>query len=212
MYMMTRECGDTKFPIWLLGDSEPKNWQSQLNTPFDARHPIRHNIWTSVLEIIQGEIYRKLRGRIDTKDIYIRNAIGDPAIKPKDNQKEWNANVEYELNSLKSLINKHKPVIVFSFGSFAYEFGRRAIGDTPNRNFGYWDTYHLGDEFRTRINSFNIDNTNLFPLLHRSIAGGKFLQSHDYFCRSTGANYFDYVGKEVAGIVTKNKDNLKIWM
>ena len=76
----------------------------------------------------------------------------------------------------------------------------------------YWDTYHLGDEFRTRINSFNIDNTNLFPLLHRSIAGGKFLQSHDYFCRSDGANYFDYIGKEIASITIKNKDNLKIWL
>lgn len=210
--MMTRECGDKKSRIWLLGDSEPENWQDQLNTPFDSRHPIRHNIWTSILEIVQDEVYRKLRERLDTKDIYIRNAIGDTAIKPKNNQKEWNENVEYELNSLKSLINENKPIFIFSFGSFAYEFGRRAIGDMPCRTFGYWDTYNLGDEFRTRINGFSIDNTNLLPLLHRSIAGGKFLQSHDYFCRSTGANYFDYVGKEVADIIIKNRDSLRIWI
>jgi hypothetical protein len=50
------------------------------------------------------------------------------------------------------------------------------------------------------------------PLLHRSIAGGKFLQSHDYFCRNSGANYFDYVGEKVAEVIIKNKDNLKIWI
>jgi hypothetical protein len=41
--------GDPDFPIWLLGDSNPKGWQSVLETPLDPRHPARHNIWTPVL-------------------------------------------------------------------------------------------------------------------------------------------------------------------
>lgn len=64
-----------------------------------------HNIWTSIIDIIQDEIYRKLRRRIDTKNIYIRNAIGDPDTKPRDDQVIWDENIEYELNCLKSRIN-----------------------------------------------------------------------------------------------------------
>jgi hypothetical protein len=210
---MNRECGTIQFPIWLLGDSEPNNWKDKLDDPFDARHPIRHNIWTSIIDVIQDEVYRSLRKRIDTKYIYIRNAIGDSSIKPDRNHKEWNQYVEDELNIIKSLISSSKPIIVFTFGSFSYEFGRRAIGSIPYNKYGYWDTYKLGDEFRTRINKFNIENTNLLPLLHRSIAGGKFLKSHENFCRNTGSkNYFDYVGKEISEIIIKNKDNLKIWI
>ena len=212
IHMMVRECGNAGFPIWLLGDSEPKNWRKQLCKPLDVRHPIRHNIWTSILDVVQDEIHRKLRKRLDTKDIYIRNAIDDPAIKPKNNQKIWNADVEYELNNFKLLINKHKPVIIVSFGSFAYEFGRRATGSTDFKEFRYWSTLELGDEFRERINSFNIDNTNLLPLLHRSIAGRFFLQSHNNFCRNFGANYFNYVGEEIADVIVRNKNNLNIWI
>lgn len=88
----------------------------------------------------------------------------------------------------------------------------RALYIGPSRAFQYWNIHKLGDEFRNSINSFNVDNINLIPLLHRIVAGGKFLQSHEYFCKYKGANYFDYVGKEIAKVIIKNKDNLDIWI
>lgn len=36
---MKPQVGDPDFPIWLLGDSNPKGWQSVLETPLDPRHP-----------------------------------------------------------------------------------------------------------------------------------------------------------------------------
>ena len=83
---MKRDCGDKNFPIWLLGDSEPENWKDVLTSPFDSRHPIRHNIWTSILDKIQDNIFRTNFNRINVERIYIRNAVDDPIKKPKYNQ------------------------------------------------------------------------------------------------------------------------------
>jgi len=55
--MMHRETGEKTFPSWLLGDSNPARWQSRLENPLDAKHPIRHNIWTSVLDVVQETVY-----------------------------------------------------------------------------------------------------------------------------------------------------------
>jgi hypothetical protein len=210
---MRRECGDLNYPIWLLGDSEPKNWQDKLDTPFDSKHPIRHNIWTSVFDIVQDEVYRQLRQRIDTSMLYIRNAIGDPDNKPPSNREEWNADVTSEVENYKILLERHKPIIIFSFGSFSYEFARRATNLNPNKPYRFWDTKELGKEFRSNIGNFKVSKTNIIPLLHRSIAGGKFLESHDYFCGNKKSNYFDYVGKEIANKIISNAAVLnKIWI
>lgn len=74
---MDRETGDPHFPIWLLGDSNPRNWENHLKTPLDPRHPARHNIWTPILDEIQDRLFRRLRMRLDTSKMYIRNAIED---------------------------------------------------------------------------------------------------------------------------------------
>jgi hypothetical protein len=58
---MVREDGKISFPIWLLGDSELELWRQLLDKPFDARHPIRHNIWTSILGVIQGYVFKRWR-------------------------------------------------------------------------------------------------------------------------------------------------------
>ncbi|MBA7548875.1 hypothetical protein ES705_41343 [subsurface metagenome] len=47
---------------------------------------------------------------------------------------------------------------------------------------------------------------SLIPLLHRSIAGGRFIQSHEYFCNHKGANYFEFVGKKLADIMLEFND------
>jgi hypothetical protein len=60
--------------------------------------------------------------------------------------------------------------------------------------------------------AFQPVQANLFPLLHVTIARGKFIQSHDYFCDQVGANYFEYVGAQIADIFLQHKDDLHIWI
>ena len=86
---MEQETGTPQYPIWLIGDSEPDRWKSELKTPFDPRHPIRHNIWTSIIDIVQDSLYRELGKRIDTKELFIRNAVKDAKDKPPRYQKDF---------------------------------------------------------------------------------------------------------------------------
>jgi hypothetical protein len=208
---MLRECGDKNFPIWLLGDSEPENWSSVLNTPLDPRHPIRHNIWTSVLDVIQDKVYRDIRNRLDTSTLYIRNAVGDKNTKPGASEDNWSVTANNELEIYKNLINEHNPMIILSFGAFAFEFARRSLGEN-HRKYGYWDTKKLGDEFCSRVDKFDCNKTNIIPMLHRSIAGGKFMVSHEYFCKQQRANYFDFTGNKIAELIIKNKESLKVFI
>lgn len=209
---MERECGNPNYPIWLLGDSEPQNWSSKLKTPFDMRHPIRHNIWTSIIDLVQDRVFRELRERIDTSRLYIRNAIGERSAKPDGNDIQWRSEVCSQIDYLTRNISEYKPIIVFTFGAFSYEFGRRATGDTPNKAYGYWGTRRLGDEFRTRIGEFKMERPNLIPLLHRSISGGKFLESHEYFSGMVEGNYFEYVAEHIAKIIIERKNRFDIWI
>jgi hypothetical protein len=82
---MKDEDGDKKFAIWLLGDSNPKNWQHVLDVRFDPKHPARHSIWTPVLETIQEYVFVTRKNRVKTSPIYVRNAIEDPVDKPLSN-------------------------------------------------------------------------------------------------------------------------------
>ena len=86
---MLRESGNLRFPIWWLGDSNPVQWQDSLTAPFDPRHPIRHNIWSSILDVIQDNVFRQNRCRVDSSMVYIRNAVDDPAKKPRQSSIIW---------------------------------------------------------------------------------------------------------------------------
>jgi hypothetical protein len=210
---MIRETGSREFPLWLLGDSNPKNWAKVLATPLDPRHPARHSIWTPILDIIQDRVYRQSQLRVDTSNLFVRNAIGDPGNKPKGNEPEWSKQVQGDIQSYKTVLTESQPIFIFSFGAFAYEFARRALGEWPNYSHDYWGAERLGDDFRQRISSFLPERTNIFPLLHVSIARGKFIESHEYFCEhKKGANYFEYVGVQIANLMLSHRDHLKIWI
>src|SRR5206468_1595661 len=56
--MMRREVGEQSFPMWLIGDSNPDEWENDLETPFDPRHSARHNIWTAVIDVVQDRLFR----------------------------------------------------------------------------------------------------------------------------------------------------------
>jgi hypothetical protein len=209
---MQRQAGRPGFPIWLLGDSNPEHWQDILVTPLDPRHPARHSIWTPVLDVIQDRVYRKIRSRIDTTSIYIRNAIEDPASKPPGNRIDWLAAVAQEVDTFRQLLLQHRPMLVLCFGAFAFEFGRRAIAQEPKRPYVFWGARTLGDEFRRRVGEFNATATNVLPLLHTSISRGRFIESHNYFSDQEGGNYFEFAGQVIADMLIQHQMKLEIWV
>jgi hypothetical protein len=228
--------GKDSLPIWLLGDSIPPQWAKDLNSPFDPRHPVIHNIWTPVINVIQDEVYRfrNLKLRVDTKIIYITNAVQNRNDRPNDYEVDWK--IEEEVKCFGNQINNENPNIILSFGSFAFEFARRALFsldpeteyryfNEPKIRFKNWNTKRLGEQFKARINDFEgkIDSgkTIILPLLHRSISGGRFLRSHALFCDPKEIiaseeikylNYFTYVGEAIAEKLIEHRDKLKIWV
>jgi hypothetical protein len=209
---MKSEIGDKGFPIWLLGDSNPRNWQEDLESPLDPRHPARHNIWTSVLDVIQDRVYRERRLRVDTSALYIRNAIGDPSNKPPENISYWDPLIEQGVVEFRQSLDQSCPILVFCFGAFSFEFMRRSFRVEPAHPYHVWGASRLGNEFRKRMDRFDVHAINAIPLLHTSISRGKFLQSHEYFTRQDGGNYFEYVGNRIADKLLEHCDQLKIWI
>jgi len=217
--------GDKKFPIWLLGDSNPPQWEDKLDYPFDHRHPVVHNVWTSVIDVIQDRVFRfrdTEHYRIDTSRIYIRNAIQNSEDKKGiEYHIEWDNRINYEITKLSKLLITYDPKIIISFGSFSFEFIRRVVfPDIKPQPYRDWDTRKLGIEFRNSINSFDLIKKNIFPLLHRSISGGHYLKSHENFCvpeegkifNEEKPNYFNYVGHAIAAKVLEFRNDLDIWI
>jgi len=209
---MKREAGNRTFPIWLLGDSEPKRWRNELDTPLDPRHPIRHNIWTSVLDVVQEAVFRADGRRVDAGASYIRNAVGDPAVRPGRHAVSWPPAVVAEVASYRKLVGAYAPSLIICFGAFSFEFGRRVLGEPPARRFGHWTSRNLGTELRHRIAAFDPSMPNLLPFLHRSIAGGWFLSGHQHFCDGHADNYFEHVGAMTADVLLSARDELDIWL
>lgn len=209
---MEKEAGDSRCEVWLLGDSNPRNWQSVLSTPLDPRHPARHNIWTPVLDVIQDAVFRKCRQRVDTSSLYIRNAIENPNEKPRSNLVEWGPSVTEEIDDLRMSISEHHPMVLFSFGAFAFEFARRSQFEEPSRPYSHWGARELGKEFRKRIEMFDPTVTNLLPLLHVSISRGRFIQAHEQYSDQAGANYFDFAGTHIAHKLLEHQQALHVWI
>ncbi|ODA39271.1 hypothetical protein [Desulfosporosinus sp. BG] len=188
-----RDSGDKSYPIWLI---------------VNPKHPaVRHNIWTPALAEIQDKVYREIHTRIDTTNIYIRNAICDSTIVPN-TLNWWGAEVGREIETFREIALEHEPKILISFGAFPFEFLRRAYEILPEKGPKYWSTSNLGDEFGRSIENFDINKTNRIPLLRKVISSGKFIEDHGYF----GQHYFHYVGTKIAEKIVENKDHLKIWI
>lgn len=204
---MLDKAGDPTFPLWLIGDSEPTNWNSQLAAPLDPRHPARHNTWTSVDHYMQEEIFRRARGRLDTSRVFIRNAVTYRRLKPRADDLEW-PHLQRHLEDFACDISSYQPEIVLSFGAFGFEFTRRALREGPMQPYGHWGTSRLSEEFRIRLPS--TDKPLVLPLLHVSIARGRFLSGHREFTGQEDGNYFEYVGKALAGVVLERFSNCDV--
>lgn len=214
---MKQEHNEPRFPIWLIGDSEPKNYSQELLTPLDSRHPVRHNIWTPVLDVIQGTVFPYGR-RLRDGELYVRNPVR------KLNRADAEATVwtaDYlvvGIRELGKLLDANKPPVVLSFGAFSCEIVRRALNVGLGRNYeprsaAKWSTGDLGAEFRKSVENFSTAQVNHLPLLHVSIAR-QFLPSHREFCAFTDkrvANYFDYVGKKLGEVLIQHLKNANIW-
>ncbi len=102
---MKRQIGNPGFRIWLLGDSNPRNWEHRLDTPLDPRHPARHNIWTPVLDVVQDGLYRdSARLHLDFSAVFIRNAVANASDKLPRGDRRWSGRVAAELRAYSQLV------------------------------------------------------------------------------------------------------------
>lgn len=188
-----RESGEKTYPIWLL---------------VNPKHPgVRHNIWKHVLAEIQDKVFREIHTRIDTTNIYIRNAVWDSSIVPN-TLNWWGPEVAKEIESFRKIVQEYKPIILITFGAFPFEFTRRVYQIKPEKGPKYWSGSNLGEEFCRSIENFSINKTNMIPLLRRVITSSKFIEDHNYFSE----HYFRYVGTKIAEKIIENKDSLNIWI
>ena len=194
--MMKRESGERSFPIWVL---------------FSPKHPINHDNWTPVLDEIQDKVYREMNNRIETTNIYFRNTVSDSRIIPN-TLNWWGPEVAREIETFREIVLEYKPKFVFSIGAFTFEFLRRVYDIKPEKGPKAWSTSALGEEFERSIENFDIYSTNIIPLLHRVGASANFIDTHNYFCRKDGENYYRYVGAKLAEKIIENKDRLNIWI
>ena len=207
---MERETGSRDYPIWLIGDSSPKRWEPELRTPLDSRHPARHIIWTPVLEQLQLNLYASIGKRLQTDDLYIRNAVHNSSDKPE-NSSDWssNLNLKSEIRQMSELLHRYKPTLLFSFGEFAFEFTRRSLNKSPIQ--ASWSIDQLGNVFSKRIEAFNPKKINVIPLLHAIIARGEIIENHRKFTKLENGNYYDFVGQKIADCLVRNQTVFPLW-
>lgn len=208
---MKRSHGNPSFPVWLIADSEPSNTEG-LEYPLDPKHPARHNIWTSVEHYLQRHLYQNWTIRLNTDDFYIRNAFGNPETRPTFSSIIWEKPQHKNVIELQEIIKANSPRIIITFGSLAFETARRALNEEPYK-MSHWNVQKLGDEFRKRTSGWNNELANIYPLLHVSIARGKFLSAHRNFMprKSDYSNYFQYVGESLAEIFRNKLSESKYW-
>ena len=209
---MEKEVGNKSFSIWLLGDSNPNNWQDILVTPLDPRHPARHSIWTPVLDIIQDRVFRICKSRVDTTALYIRNAVEDPNNRPPKNMIDWNEELDQQVEDFGESLQQHRPPVLLCFGAFSFEFARRALKQEPRQKANSWGARTLGEQFKRCIDEFDPTKINVLPLLHTSISRGRFIESHNYFSGEDGGNYFEFVGNSIADKLIQYRTDLSIWI
>ena len=195
--LVDRDSGDWTYPIWLL-----------VNPKYPA---VVNDIWRHVLDEIQDKVYREIHSRIDTTNIYIRSVVSDCGIVPN-TLNWWGNEVASEIKMFREILLEYNPKILISFGAFPFEFVRRVFEIKPEKGPKYWSASILRNEFETSIKNFDVNQTNMIPLLRRVIASDKFIETHNYFSGNDSGQYFHYVGKKISERIIQNKESLNIWM
>ncbi|MGC4120475.1 MAG: hypothetical protein QM765_39030 [Myxococcales bacterium] len=65
------------------------------------------------------------RLRLDGSKLYVRNAVADSEDKPSGSDDVWPGKAMEELRELAKLVDRYRPMLLLSFGTFAFEFARR---------------------------------------------------------------------------------------
>ena len=194
---MKQESGHKSYPIWLL-----------VNPKYSAAI---YDIWTPILYEIQDKVYRKFHARIDTDNIFIKNAVSDIGI-VRDDSNWWAAEVAKEEVMLRESVREYQPKILITFGIITYEFVRRVCEMRPEKGPKYWKTTNLGEEFERSIANFDINQTNRIPLPSRVHKSSKVNEESNYFSWNDNESYFHDIGTKIADKIIENKDSLKIWI
>lgn len=191
-----KESGDKSYPIWLL-----------VNPNYFAMFQV---IWAPILDEIQDKVYRRLRTRIETKNIFIKSTVSDIGIAAK-SSKARAAEVTKELIMLKESVLEHQPKIIITFGAITHELVRRVFDIRPQEGPKYWNSTNLEDEFERSIANFNINQTNRIPipLLRQVMKIGKSIEDSNYASWEDSEIYFRYVGAKIADRIIENKDIFK---
>lgn len=187
---MMKESGDRSFPIWLLVN--PKY-------PTDVL-----NIWNPIMYEIQDKVYRKLHARINSRNIYIKNAVSNIGrVSNTSNESEANNNIAM----LKKSVSEYQPKLIITFGTITTEFVRRVLDTRPEKEPNYWSTSNLGDEFERSIANFDITQTNWIPLNRRTMRATTSIKDWE-----EGKGHYHDVAAKIADLFIENKDSLKIWI
>ena len=194
---MNNESGERSFPIWLL--LNPKH------------HDVRRSIWTPIIDEIQDKIYREIETRIDTTNIYIRNAINDCGKVPN-TLNWWTPEVAKEIELFRESVLEYMPIILITFGAFPFEFVRRVFNLKPEKGPKYWSNSNLESEFERAIENFDINQTNRIPFLRQVNASSRLVEVYNYFNNMDNNTYFRNVGTKMAEKIIENKDSLKIFI
>jgi hypothetical protein len=209
---MLEEHGCRDNPIWLIGDSNPRD-EKGVRYPLDPRHPTRHSIWTPILDVIQETVYPlRLNARGNESGegaLYVRNAVQKPSHRLQVDK------VTEQLIELRSLANLHRPVLVITFGRFAFHMCQRALESTVREvDAATLNKWHattvemLRQEFSTRVMD---DRRTIVPLLHQIVARS-FNYAHDNFNNDpNNKNYFVYTGTEIGRRLLAYHLNNSIW-
>jgi hypothetical protein len=181
-----------KSPIWLIGDSPPKDCTDVLDYPLDQRYSTVHNIWTPILYRILKKYTKENSIYIDfDKKLYIRNAVTKEYLKPKNIVGWENEEFKLEFKKMKNRIIKKWPSMIITFGSFPFEFIRRCHPkkeeDFEEHSYRYWGVDKLGESFDKAIKD---KECIIIPLLHTSNIN---LNNHKIFTHNKSRNYFDFV-------------------
>ncbi|SDH69326.1 hypothetical protein [Desulfosporosinus hippei] len=193
--LVERDLGDITYPIWLL---------------INPKYPtVVNDIWRHVLDEIQDHVYRKINSRIDTSNIYIRSVVSDCGIVPN-TLNWWGKEVATEIKLFREILLEYQPKILVTFGGFPYEFVRRVFEVKPEKGPKYWSANKIKNEFDRSIKTFDVNNTNLIPLLRRVTIERN--DRYDCFSSNEIEDYFQQVGKKISEIIIRDKNSLKIWI
>jgi len=195
--LVNRDSGNKTYPIWLL---------------INPKYPtVINNIWRHVLDEIQDKVYREIHSRIDTTDIYVRSVVCDCGIVPN-TLNWWGSEVTSEIKLFRELLLEYNPKILVTFGGFPYEFVRRVFESKPQKGPKYWSIDIIRDEFKNSIINFEVNKTNVIPLLRKVNSSNQLIEASNSYSRNETERYFHFVGTKISEMLIKNKDSLTIWM